>query len=60
MFPGPQAHPRKDDPSGKDDFRSASSFHEITTLSFVIPSAAEGPAVPRGPFLEMFFDRAQA
>ena len=33
----------------------ATTFHITTTLSFVIPSEAEGSAQFRGPFLEMFF-----
>ena len=36
---------------------SNQSRMENPTLTFVIPSEAEGSAVP-GPFVEMFFDRA--
>ena len=36
----------------------ATTLYGAVTLSFVIPSEAEGSAVP-GPFVEMFFERAQ-
>jgi hypothetical protein len=35
----------------------ATTLYRTVALPFVIPSAAEGSAVPR-PLLEMFFDRA--
>ena len=43
----------------KDTFCAATAFHGSTALSFVIPSAAEGSAVPRT-FLGNVFRRSEA